>query len=306
MVQTTTGTEQNVCDAALNALQYYSLFHYPLTAKEIYGNLPVKSSRTCLDAALDELEATKRIYRYEEFYCLERDVKRLVGKRKEANSLAQKKLLQAAKAGRFIALFPFVRFVGISGSLSKGYANAKSDFDFFVVTRDDRLWICRTLLHLFKKLTFLFGQQHKFCMNYFIDLHNLEIEEQNRFTAIELSSLIPVSGHNSYIKLMEANEWVDDFLPNGFAGFNKVPVNIGDNNSIPKRATEFLFDNLFPGKLNTMLMTLTDRKWRRKWTRENFPMDQYDVAFKTTLHVSKNHPANHQQRVLSVISQFSH
>jgi len=63
--------------------------------------------------------------------------------------------------------------------------------------------------------------------------------------------------------------------------------------------------NLFaPGKLNKYLMILTDKKWKRKWAKRNYPMNQYTQAFKTTLHISKNHPANYQKRVLEALARF--
>lgn len=218
--------------------------------------------------------------------------------------LAGRKKRQAVRAGRFISMFPYVRFVGISGSLSKGYADEKSDFDFFIVAENKRLWICRTLLHLFKKITFLAGQQDKFCMNYFIDTHDLRIEEQNRYTAIELASLIPVSGYDIYIKLEQANQWVNNFLPNGYIGFCTGIDTIDDHNGYLKMVLEAFLDKADPEKWNARLMKITDNKWRKKWSRRNYPMDDYDSAFKTTLHISKNHPANHQKKVLEVISQI--
>jgi len=40
-----------------------------------------------------------------------------------------------------------------------------------------------------KKLSFIIGQQHHLCMNYFIDEHYLRLDEKNLFTRIELSTL---------------------------------------------------------------------------------------------------------------------
>jgi len=292
-----------IFNAVLYTLRYYTLFRYPLKAEEIYGNLPIKSSLSCILVALEDLEKEEIIFNSDGYYSIDKQTKNWVLKRKEANGLARKKTKQALWVGRFIYKFPFVRFVGISGSLSKGYADAKSDFDFFIVTAENRLWICRTILHLFKKMTFLAGQQNKFCMNYFIDINSLEIEEQNQFTAIELSSLIPVSGHDISIKLKSDNEWVNNFLPNGYVGFSNEKREINDNKNRTKNVFEFFLNYLFPTKLNELLMRLTDKKWRKKWEKKNYPMEDYNVAFKTTLTVSKNHPSNHQKRILNIISQ---
>ena len=294
----------DVCSAVLRALGYYSLFQYPIKADEVYGNLSIKSSLGCLLVALEDLEERGIIFKSEGYYSLDSNIKQLVEKRKAANRLAQAKKMQAQKVGRFIFNFPFVRFVGISGSLSKGYADSKSDFDFFIVTAQNRLWICRTFLHLFKKMTFLLGQQNKFCMNYFIDTNNLEIEEKNQYTAIELSSLIPVSGYDIFKKIENVNKWTYDYLPNGYIGFSSDVSSIYDDKIFFKKIIEFFCDNFFSEKINKTLMVLTDKKWRKKWGKKNYPMEEYDIAFKTTLHISKNHPANYQKRVLDVISKF--
>src|SRR4029453_8923510 len=96
-----------------------------------------------------------------------------------------------------IASFPYVRCVCISGSLSKKYFDDTTDIDFFVITKPGRLWVCRTFLILFKKL-FLLNSKKYFCINYFIDSDNLEIPDQNIFTATELTTLIPMHDYELY------------------------------------------------------------------------------------------------------------
>ena len=290
-------------DAVLNALKYYAIFHYPLTAEEIHGNCNAYCSLQAVKDSLDELHSNNLVYKYNDFYSLKSDVKELTLRRKEGNMLALIKEPKARKVGSFIYKFPFVRFVGISGSLSKGYADNKSDYDFFIITEKNRLWICRTILHIFKKATFLVGQQHKFCMNYFIDKHKLELEEKNQFTAVELASLIPVKGEIIYTAFLDSNKWANDFFPNGYYRFTE-PATVTDSKSIIKKATEFVLNLFFVERANQMLMRLTDIKWRKKWSKKNYPMEEYDLAFKTTLHISKNHHRNHQKKVLSRISNI--
>jgi hypothetical protein len=124
--------------------------------------------------ALQKLVIEKIIFRINEFYSLQNDPL-LVEKRIKGNDRASKLLSKAMSIGAFLYRFPFVRAVGISGSLSKKYADEKADIDFFIITKSNRLWISRTVLHAFKKLTFLVGQQHFYCMNYFIDENALLI-----------------------------------------------------------------------------------------------------------------------------------
>ena len=160
------------------------------------------------------------------------------------------------------------------------------------------------MLHLFKKTTFLVGQQHKFCMNYFIDTSCMEIEEQNRFTAIELSSLMPAAGYATYQQLMSNNKWTNEYLPNGYKKFYAMPVAQNEQKNVVKKIAEGIINALNPVWLNKKMMQLTDNKWRKKWAKSNFPMEEYDIAFKTNLHISKNHPANYQQKVLAAINNF--
>jgi len=209
---------------------------------------------------------------------------------------------QALAAGRLIYSFPFVKFVGISGSLSKGYASEDSDFDFFILTSENRLWICRTILHLFKKMTFLFGQQNKFCMNYFVDVSRPELEEKNIYTAIELSSLIPVAGSDTYNILMQHNLWIKRFLPNEYKRFYSGPT--ADKKFFGAHLLELPF-SLAATSLNNWLMRITDRRWRKKWMQKKYKEEDYALAFKTTLYHSKNHPANHQKKILESLRKVA-
>jgi hypothetical protein len=101
-------------------------------------------------------------------------------------------------------------------------------------------------------------------------------------------------------RLKQINAWTAEHLPN-------YPQE-QDTNYIPatpkqygKRMAQWLLNRMAPGAFNRFLMRLTDRKWRAKWQRKGFPMNEYDEAFYTTLHVSKNHPANFQRRILQAL-----
>ncbi|MEI9810645.1 MAG: hypothetical protein WDO16_23755 [Bacteroidota bacterium] len=143
---------------------------------------------------LEQLVAEGTIFRIAEFYLLQND-SALVKRRREGNQRAGQLLPKAMRIGRFLSRFPYVRGVGISGSLSKMYADEKADIDFFIITKANRLWIARTFMHLFKKLTFLTGRQHLYCMNYYIDEKALKLGEQNIYTAIETVTLLPAGGN---------------------------------------------------------------------------------------------------------------
>ncbi len=287
-------------DEVLSVLHYYLLFHYPLTLQEIHANFPSKITEDTVLTALNNLVAKKKVYTFNGFYSIEADIKSIVLDRQKGNKLAAEKEQDARRSAALIYKFPFVRFVGLSGSLSKGYAEEDSDFDFFIITESNRLWICRTLLHIFKKFTFLTGTQHKYCMNYFIDTEEIALKDNNRYTAVELTTLVPIHGSEYYTDLINANDWVKDFLPNAKQKNHVVQ----DRKHLMKSLIEGLTDVLHIGKpVNYLLMKLTDSRWKTKWYKRNYPANDYNVAFKTTLHISKNHPANYQKRVLKHLSE---
>lgn len=265
-------------------LKYFSIFRHPLKAEEILKFCSGQETLEGLTQYLHELVSAGTIKEVEGYYILdgyEKDLeKRLKGEEK-ANELLPK----ARRMGHFIARFPFVKFVGISGSLSKGYANEHTDFDYFIITSNNTLWICRTILHLVKKMSFLIGKQHWMCMNYFIDEHHLELAEKNLFTQIELSTLIPVSNPALYRLFLLKNK---DNLPNLF----RLGIRDTGDAGLSKEKNKWL------RSINLFFMKLTDAKWRNKWQRKGYPMEDYALAFKTTPYISKNHPQNTQKKIL--------
>src|SRR6202000_1190878 len=146
------------------------------------------------------------------YYSLKNDPS-LAQRRHQGEVRADKLLTTAKRNARLLYQFPFVRGVCISGSLSKRCADERADIDYFIITRSNRLWIARTLMHLFKKLTYLRGRQHRYCMNYFVDEDALEIREKNIFTATELITLLPASGNTGLNKVFQANDWTTSYYP---------------------------------------------------------------------------------------------
>jgi hypothetical protein len=284
----------------LGCLNYFAIFRYPLTAEEIHRYNTVKSSRKEVNDALDRLISKKLIFKLGDFY-LPGKTPDWVEERKTGNQRAKELLKQSAVYVNIIARFPFVRGIAISGSLSKFYATKEADIDYFIITAPNRLWIARTLLHLFKKLTFLTGHQHYFCMNYFVDTNSLQITHQNLYSAIETVTLLPVYNAPLIGNFMLNNDWVTDYLPN----YNTPPIPSYLIKSKPryiKRFVESLFNLLAPGKLNRFLMRLTDRKWRSKWEEHNYSEEDYNRAFQTEISISKNHPADFEKKVLNQLA----
>ncbi|PIQ27537.1 MAG: hypothetical protein COW63_15885 [Bacteroidetes bacterium CG18_big_fil_WC_8_21_14_2_50_41_14] len=283
-----------------STLTYFELFSYPLTSTEIHRFLNFACSLNDVEDQLVLMKKNGKIVCSEQGYYSRQHQPQWSVEREMGNKRAEKLLKLSSHFVRVIKRFPFVEAIAISGSLSKYYADRDADIDYFIITTTNRLWIARTLLHLYKKLTFLRGHQHYYCMNYFIDQSALEIGDKNIYTAIELVTLLPVYNQEAILKLKHQNGWFAEFLPNENLNQDErflLPM----NNGFFKSFLESFINVLWAKRLNQFFMQLTDRKWRAKWKKKSFPMDTYNQALHTSLHVSKNHPDDFQFQVLNAL-----
>src|SRR5688572_12135554 len=250
----------------LRLLAYFDIFQYPLTKNEIRQFQPELLSESKLDAILQLMLINKTIFLHDDLYSLHNNPL-LAYRRREGNLRAKKLIPRAYAIGRFLYRFPFVRAIAISGSLSKDFADEKADIDFFIITKANRLWVARTIMHLFKKLTFLTGHQHYFCMNYYLDEEALLIQEQNIFTAIEIRTLLPVCGGRLQDKFFEMNNWACKF----FRSTDPMQTVAGKKRDVKpwyKDFSEWIFNNKTGDYLDEWLLGVTTRRWQRKNSKE--------------------------------------
>jgi predicted nucleotidyltransferase len=279
---------------SLKTILYFSIFRYPLTLEEIHGytnNVSINETNSELEFLISD-EIIKKI---DTFYIYNKDLDS-VTKRLKGNLQAQKALIIAKKRAKYIAKFPFVMAVGVSGSLSKGYYDDESDIDFFVITKPNKLWICRTLLMAYKKI-FLLNSRKYFCINYFISSHQLEIEEKNRFTATELKTLIPMQGKEIFSAFYKENNWIKDY-------FSKFEINLNsvENNKKPllSKSIEFIFNTNLGEILDNTFKKVTLKKWKSKFKFLN--NEDFNLALKSTRNISKHHPSNFQKKVILALN----
>ncbi|NHM05877.1 nucleotidyltransferase domain-containing protein [Flavobacterium sp. CYK-4] len=274
----------------LKTILYFSIFKYPLKKEEIHSYTNhIDMAQT--EAELQSLVADKILMQVDDFYVYGSDLD-CVPRRLKGNVMAQKAIVIAQRKAALIAKFPFVEAVGISGSLSKGYYDKDSDIDFFVVTRPNKLWICRTFLILYKKI-FLLNSRKYFCVNYFISSAQLKISEQNRFTATEIKTLIPLQGDITFAKFYAENNWVNDYFQSFRPDLKQVA-------RIKKpyftAVLELLLNNFVGHGIDYIFRCLTLFRWHAKF--DYLADEDFRVALKSTKNVSKHHPSNFQKKVL--------
>jgi hypothetical protein len=260
-------------------------------------HIEVKDEKVILND-INELCELKLVFNLDGFYAIQNKLEN-VTRRLDGNKLAKKFVPKALKNANLIGSFPYVRGVGISGSLSKGYMDESGDVDYFIITEPERLWIARTFLIIYKKI-FLLNNRKFFCVNYFIDTNHLEIPDKNIFTATEILTLIPAYNPITLNNFLTQNQWTKTFLP------NKSPTNTthnSDKNPFLKNTFEYLLNNKFGNFIDTFFMKLTLQKWKRKF--KHIQETDFELALRSRKYVSKHHPQGFQQRVLSAIDNKS-
>jgi hypothetical protein len=281
--------------AILKTLVYFDIFDYPLSEKDIKNFIGSYVDEETFASALLQLLSDKIIFRLDEFYSLQNNRQR-AEERIQGNLRAQPLLSKAARIGTFLYKFPYVRAVAVSGSLSKNYADKKADIDFFIVTKANRLWIARTILHLFKKLTFLVGKENFFCMNYFVDEEALTIPEKNIYTAVEIVTLLPLAGTFTLNKFLDKNNWTTKWLP---CYEYKRNLKTAEGGSAFKRSTEWFFDSRAGEKLDRFLYKWTTRRWQKKEQKGRKNSKGRVMNLVTGRHFSKSNPETFQEKIIT-------
>lgn len=191
-----------------------------------------------------------------------------------------------------IRRFPFVRAVFVSGELSKGVASEHGDVDFVIVTANNRLWICRTLLILFKKIV-LFNSKKYFCLNHFISERNLVVDEQNVYTALELGTLKPLHNQQLFYAYINANPWLSSFLP------NYRPPNGATKPSYSRiqHIFESIFFEPYASKLDAWLLEFWKGAWKKRYPY--LPDEKRSTIFRSTPDLSTAYYGDFAEAILT-------
>lgn len=248
----------------LRTLAYFDIFDHPLTVEEIYFFLPSNStsaenvSEACLTMPLNHI-----VSHADGYFSLTPDIVTKLNERNEKELRATKRWRIAVLMAEIIRRFPFVRAVFVSGELSKGVASKDSDIDYMIVTKPNRLWICRTLLILFKKFALLNSKKY-FCVNLFISEDHLDVETKNLYSAVEVTTLKPLHNLALFNQYLQANDWVREYFPNWKTTQNDGR-SVSSVGSVIQSIIELPFNNEWGDRLDGWLMQQWKQLWRRRY-----------------------------------------
>jgi hypothetical protein len=195
--------------AVLETVAYSDIFDYPLRLDELRRYLPFSPGRSEL---FEILEYLKVFIELEDGYYILSGRKQLILLRHKREAASQRLLKRAVFYGRILGSLPFIRFVGLTGSLAMRNCDDGADIDFMLVAIHGRVWLARAFVLIFGRLTALLG--NTICPNLIISDQILEWRKRDLYTARELCQMIPISGLDVYTRLRRINSWTNSFLPN--------------------------------------------------------------------------------------------
>lgn len=117
---------------------------------------------------------------------------------------------------RLLSGIPFIRLVGLNGSLVTGSMSRDSDIDFYLAVAPGRLYTGRLLATLAVHLTGWrrYGSRvrGRVCLNRFATTEALDITPHNDYHARVFSGLEPLWAHEGvYERYQTANQWMTVF-----------------------------------------------------------------------------------------------
>lgn len=198
---------------------YAGVFNDVIGIEEIATRLGLPRDSK-FDAALADLNRQGRVILRDGFASLPNLGDRIALKAAKAKT-AQQLIASGMKNLRRLGENPFVKFVGISGSLAAANPTKDKDglvdIDVFLITRNQCLWLYEIPRRLQANFSPKTVCESTLCINYVMDGTNLLVENRNFYTATEIRNLIPVSGLIAFREFLQANSWVDYYYP-GFSG----------------------------------------------------------------------------------------
>ena len=266
----------------MRLIVYYDLFDHPLTLPELRAMCDADPT-----SAVDVLAARGHVERTGRWVHVPGRAGQ-IPKRQARAAAAERAWPAAKRAGRFLAGFPWVRAVFVTGSLSKRSAEPDGDVDFLLVVCPGRVWSARSALQSIRRVL-PSSARESLCTNYIVSADALAIPDRTPFHAMELATAVPLHGPEAAVALLRANPWVAGFVP----GYSWSLERAGKAAPLTGwgRALEALGSDAVDARLRGA--------WDRFWSRKYGFLDPAALAhrFRRSTGASTNHLHDHSARV---------
>ena len=177
--------------------------------------------------------------------------------------LWKKRWLHAYLVTHILRFIPYVRMVGLNGSMVTGTMHTESDIDLYIVLERGRIFTGRLLVTLtVQSLGLRRHGKHvagRVCLNRYATPDLLSIGPPNEYHARVFSNLIPLYAHPGiYEMYRDSNKWMQKF---GYSLPFHKPVMAGGLGL--QRVGEVLMSMLAP----------TTERWLRTWQQHRVATD---------------------------------
>lgn len=233
-------SSENLSRAILQTIAYSDVFDYPLSARELHRYLT--GVKTSLEEVLRAVGEEGILTRTDDYFTLP-GREEIVKVRMRRSVYSAELLPRAIAYGQMLGKLPYIRMVALTGSLAVMNVSDNQDFDYMLVAAQGRVWTARALALALNRLARLQG--FTLCPNLIISETALKWSRKDLYSARELCQMIPITGLDVYYKLMLANKWIEELLPNAYVEC------IGSLHRIRQRASVFqsVLEFLLPGRL---------------------------------------------------------
>jgi hypothetical protein len=198
--------------AILLTVHYRDLFAHALTEAEILKFLiGLCAERVAVNAALRGLTETHLSITNGLVTWQGRE--HLAVERRRRVAASARLWTSALSYAGIVRRIPFVRMVGVSGSLAINHADEHHDVDLFCIAEAGRVWLAMFFLRALR----VYSQRHMavgLCPNTCLGEDTLQIHDHNLYMAHQIAHLVPLWGQATYERFVDQNSWVDRFLPN--------------------------------------------------------------------------------------------
>lgn len=209
----------NIEERIISHINYRDIFSAPVKRESLEEWLGASQSTTThvlVDHTINNLKERGLIVELDGYLAVPGKSK--IIKDQEEKIKRTKEILSRGKLGlKALSVIPFVKFIGISGSIAAENPTAPSDssrvdLDIFIITAKNTLWVFTFFLRLIINITEALKIDTFYCMNYITDESFLEIHNKNFFTATELVNLMPIKDSKGvYDQLINENMWYKSY-----------------------------------------------------------------------------------------------
>lgn len=197
----------------LKIIYFFDLFDFPLSFLELRKMLNQEVDALNDLKILDELIDFKKIDSLNGFYFL-RNRQEILEVRRERYNHSLRKIKIAKKFANVFSKLPFVLTVYLANSIGKYNLRDGSDIDFFIITKDKRIWLsrlfCAGIAKILNKRPNKKTKRDKICLSFYLSENNLDLSPLKMnfdpyFDFWEKNLILLTDKNNCHAKFLKQN-----------------------------------------------------------------------------------------------------